>query len=97
MAAKVAGCRRIIISRENLPLLGTKYSYVEYGEFFDEALAPLTISDEQLLNVPESVEQEEPAAEEPEAEGDGPSDGGYYNNAEPQYNDGFDFGDDFYQ
>ena len=30
MAAKVKGCRRIIISQENLKLLGTKYSYNEY-------------------------------------------------------------------
>lgn len=97
MAAKVRGCRRIIISQDNLKLLGTKFSYVEYEKFFDEALAPLTISKEQLLNVPESVEQEEP--EEEEAPAEETDDGMFYdnNNAGPQYNDGFDFDDDFYQ
>ena len=99
MAAKVRGCRRIIISQDNLKLLGTKFSYVEYEKFFDEALAPLTISKEQLLNVPESVEQEAP--EEEEAPAEETDDGMFYdnnnNNAEPQYNDGFDFDDDFYQ
>ena len=94
MAAKVKGCRRIIISQENLPLLGTKYSYTDYEKFFDDALRPLDISKEQLLNIPESVEQEEEPAEEP-AEGDGWQE--YNNNTEPQYNGGFDFGDDFYQ
>ena len=99
MAAKVRGCRRIIISQDNLKLLGTKFSYVEYEKFFDEALAPLTISKEQLLNVPESVEQEAPEEEEAPAEetDDGMFYDNYNNNAGPQYNDGFDFDDDFYQ
>lgn len=94
MAAKVKGCRRIIISQENLPLLGTKYSYTDYEKFFDDALRPLDISKEQLLNIPESVEQQEEPEGEP-AEGDGQQD--YQDNTEPQYNGGFDFGDDFYQ
>lgn len=94
MAEKVKGCRRIIISQENLKLLGTKYSYVDYEKFFENALAPLNISKEQLLNIPESVEQEET----PEDTGGGEEEyQDNINNNEPQYNDGFDFGDDFYQ
>lgn len=94
MAAKVKGCRRIIISQENLKLLGTKYSYVDYEKFFEDALAPISISKEQLLNIPESVEQEQ----EPQSDGDGSGQQqDNYNNNEPQYNGGFDFGDDFYQ
>ena len=96
MAARVKGCRRIIISQENLPLLGTKYSYVDYEKFFDDALAPIDISKEQLLNIPESVEQEQ--EEEPAGESAGNTEyQDNFNNTEPQYNGGFDFGDDFYQ
>lgn len=97
MAAKVKGCRRIIISQDNLPLLGTKYSYVEYEKFFEDALAPLTISKEQLLNIPESVEQEQPAGEDVPAEGGDIPEDNFINNAEPQYKNSFDFDDDFYQ
>ena len=94
MAAKVKGCRRIIISQENLKLLGTKYSYNEYEKFFEDALAPISISKEQLLNMPESVEQEK----EPESDSaEGQQQEDIINNNEPQYDGGFDFGDDFYQ
>ena len=55
MAAKLKGCRRIIISDENLRLLGTKYSYRDYEEFFDNSLAPIEISEEHLLNFPEEI------------------------------------------
>lgn len=94
MAEKVKGCRRIIISQENLKLLGTKYSYVDYEKFFENALAPLNISKEQLLNIPESVEQEETSEDTGGGEEEYQDN---INNNEPQYNDGFDFGDDFYQ
>lgn len=56
MAAHLRGCRRIIISEENLKMLGTKYSYVDYEDFFEKSLAPLQISNEELLNMPEDVE-----------------------------------------
>ena len=81
MAEHLKQCRRIIISNENLPLLGTRYSYVDYEEFFEKAFAPLEISDEELLTIPETIEQkqEEPAEEE-----------------EPQDEGGDDFGDDLF-
>lgn len=55
MAERLRGCRRIIISEENLKMLGTRYSYVEYEEFFEKSFAPLEISNEQLLNIPEGM------------------------------------------
>lgn len=92
MAERLRGCRRIIISDENLKLLGTRYSYVEYEKFFEDAFAPLRISDEQLLNIPESVEQqEEQDSEEVEGEEDG------YDESYPQDAGGFDFDEDFYR
>lgn len=55
MARKLQGCRKIIISEKNLPLLGTRYSYEEYLQFFDDAIAPAKISKEPLLNIPDEV------------------------------------------
>lgn len=69
MAARLRGCRRIIISEENLKMLGTRYSYVDYEEFFERSFAPLKISDEQLLNIPETVEQPETDDESGSGEG----------------------------
>ncbi|MBQ7869900.1 MAG: tetratricopeptide repeat protein [Prevotella sp.] len=56
MAVRLNGCRRIIISENNLKMLGTRYSYVDYEEFFERSFVPLEISDEELLNIPEAVE-----------------------------------------
>lgn len=101
MPAKLKGCKRIIISEENLKLLGTKYSYEEYDNFFEQALAPLQISNEQLLIIPTTVEQ----AEDPESEeaGSETEEGADVDdlfmedvNNEP-VNDGFDFDEDFYR
>ncbi len=93
MAERLRGCRRIIISGDNLKLLGTKYSYVDYENFFEKAFAPLQVSDEQLLNIPESVEQEEPQDDDvPEG------DDGFQGEDNGQQNDGgFDFDEDFYR
>lgn len=101
MPDKLKGCKRIIISEENLKLLGTKYSYEEYDNFFEQALAPLQISNEQLLIIPTTVEQ----AEDPESEeaGSETEEGADVDdlfmedvNNEP-VNDGFDFDEDFYR
>lgn len=91
MANRLHGCRRIIISEENLKLLGVRYSYTDYEKFFEYAFAPLRISDEQLLNIPESVEQQqEPSSDEEESTDDGTD--------YPQEDDGgFDFDEDFYR
>ena len=56
---QLAGCRRIIISADNLKLLGTRYSYKEYEKFFEKAFAPLPENKLPLLMEPESVEQDE--------------------------------------
>ena len=97
MAGRLKGCRRIIISDDNLKLLGTKYSYVDYEKFFEQKFAPLQISNEQLLNIPESVEQQQ---EEPADDGnnvDSVQPDNNMNNNGSQNNGGLDFDDDFYQ
>lgn len=86
---RLQGCRRIIISTDNLKLLGTKYSYKEYEEFFEKAFAPLPGSDLPLLAEPESMEQadrplgagypeysgENPVADTPENNSEDPAPG----------------------
>lgn len=56
-------CRSLIISDHNLRLIGTRYSYRDYDEFYERTFAPLQISDEELLQIPgevvEPVEDEE--------------------------------------
>ncbi len=70
--------RSIIISRDNLELLGKQYSYDDYAEFYEKNFAPLKISTSNLLTEPTEIGQEEepdmkealPAKEN----GDAPSD-----------------------
>ena len=65
--------RTIIISEQNLPLLGQQFSYDDYARFYDKHFAPIKISDEQLLNVPEAVTTPKPKDDKREM----PEDGSY--------------------
>lgn len=65
--------RTIIISEKNLPLLGRQFSYDDYARFYDKHFAPIKISDEQLLNVPETVTTPKPKDDKKEM----PEDGSY--------------------
>lgn len=103
MAKRLAGCRRIIISEDNLKLLGTKYSYVDYEKFFEESLAPLQVSDEELLNNPKPadiVTGEEPGSDGGGEPGSAADDGGDLpggGNGGGTQNTDIDFDDDFYR
>ena len=84
-------CRSVIISEPNLQLLGSRISYEDYQKFYEQTFVPMTISTEQLLTIPESIEvpDEDDAViggEEEAEEEDTPQ-------ADP--ND-LDFGDDFF-
>ena len=52
MRERLDGIRAILISEHNLKLLGTRYSYDEYAEFFDAELSPLEIPEELILDEP---------------------------------------------
>lgn len=65
--------RTIIISEQNLPLLGRQFSYDDYARFYDKHFAPIKISNEQLLNVPETVTTPKPKDNKREM----PEDGSY--------------------
>ena len=63
-------CRSLIISDHNLALIGTRYSYKDYDDFYDRYFQPLKISNEELLQIPETIEQPEEADDETEEAGD---------------------------
>jgi len=61
MRTHLRHARSLIISQRNLKLIGTHFSYNDYDEFYEKTFAPLNISDEQLLTIPE-----QPAPIDPE-------------------------------
>ena len=93
MTARLKGCRHIVVSESNMALVGTRYSYEEYDKFFISNLAPVKISTEQLLNLPETVVTEIPEDSDEESGGDSDDDFG----EEPSSEDTFDFEEDFYR
>ncbi|MBQ8046947.1 MAG: hypothetical protein IJ196_03370 [Prevotella sp.] len=63
----MSGGRSIIISEENLQLLGVRFSYNEYDDFYNKHFAPLKVSTLPLLIEPTKEdfrEPEEPTIEE---------------------------------
>ena len=62
MAALLRQCRSLVISEHNLTLIGTRYSYKDYDEFYEQVFQPLQISNEELLSIP--TELPEPEDEE---------------------------------
>ena len=92
MKQQLKPCRSLIISEHNLALIGTRYSYRDYDEFYDRFFQPLKISDEELLQIPESIEQ----PEEPDAAAGAP-DGDDNPAAQPANNNSIDdFFDDLF-
>ena len=102
MADMLRPCRPIIISEKNLPLLGTNYSYRDYEIFFEKELEPLEVSEEDLLDEPETIiqnEEDEDSEEgqEPNANSQEPDDP-LFNDAPQQQNNGYiEFDDDFWR
>ena len=94
-------CRSLIISEQNLRLLGTSYSYRDYEEFYEREIAPVEISKEKLLDDPESITQEEEEEEEEApVQQNGNDDDDFFNNSptRQQYNNVDDiFDDDFWR
>lgn len=63
----LSGCKAIVISDKNLPLLGTNFSYADYQNFYDKNFAPLKISSQPLLTEPILVAPKEDAERETSA------------------------------
>ncbi len=58
-----AGARPVVISEDNLPLLGTNYSYDDYDAFYSKHFAPLKVSTAQLLTEPAEITTTQPKKE----------------------------------
>ena len=63
----LSGCKAIVISDKNLPLLGTNFSYADYQDFYDKNFAPLKISSQPLFTEPIHVAPKEDAERETSA------------------------------
>ena len=94
-------CRTLIVSEQNLRLLGTTYSYKDYEVFFDKQLAPVKVSTQPLLNEPESITPvEDPEeAEEGSQQPDNPNqpDDLFNDGPQPQQGGYIEFDDDFWR
>ncbi len=91
MTSILSRCHSIIISQQNLALIGAHYSYGDYLQFYEKTFTPMEVSGEQLLNIPETVEQSDDDDEVPVGDdGDGNDE-----EATPQESD-LDFGEDFW-
>jgi tetratricopeptide (TPR) repeat protein len=91
MAERLQPCLSLIISAQNLALLGSRFTYEEYERFYEETFLPMKVSEEKLLIQPEGVEFIDPEDQgsEPEetTEEETEDDGGFNDD---------DFGDDFW-
>ena len=96
MTEKLQGCRSMIISSQNLALLGIKFSYEEYEQFYEDIFVPMKISEEKLLIRPEELDTTDPediGDTDNDSENDGEDKG---EETQKKQVDDFDFGDDFW-
>ncbi len=55
---QIKKAKAIVISEPNLALIGTRFSYKDYDEFYNKNFAPLKIGRNTLLNEPEELHEE---------------------------------------
>ena len=98
MAEKLKDCRSLIISEANLALIGTRFSYDDYQQFYEDTFVPMKISEDKLLIEPAEIEQPDvedlPSEQQTEEQKD---DDDLFPNEKPQQKvQDFEFGDDFW-
>ena len=60
MRIRLEGIRGILISEANMKLLGTKYSYDEYADFYEEMLSPIELPEGINLDEPTDADSTDP-------------------------------------
>lgn len=99
MADWLKPCRSLIISDKNLTLIGTRFSYDEYLQFYEDTFIPMKISEQKLLTEPGDIDLpdiEDIGTEEPEMEEEEDDDDLFQDQRrQPRVQD-IDFGDDFW-
>ena len=98
MAEKLKDCRSLIISETNLALIGTRFSYDDYQQFYEDTFVPMKISEQKLLIEPAEIElpdvEDLPSEQQTEQQED---DDNLFPNEKPQQKvQDFEFGDDFW-
>ncbi len=89
-------CRSLIVSEQNLPLLGSTFSYADYELFFEKKLAPIEVTKVPLLEEPESIVQEKENAGDVEVDPQPTDD--LFNDGPQGQNGGYvEFEDDFWR
>ena len=63
MRTRLEGLRTLLISDDNLKMLGKEFSFDEYKEFYDEHFAPLDIPEDLRIDIPENMEILDPDEE----------------------------------
>ncbi len=68
MSVLLRGIRTLLISEDNLKLIGTRYSFDEYKEFYDRELVPLEVPEDLQIDEPTDIEVIDPDDVVPEEE-----------------------------
>ena len=90
-------CRTVVISEHNMSLIGTRYSYRDYDEYYERTFLPMKISNEELLQIPEVIMQEEEEDnDDSSGDAEGTGDDALPATPQRQQNNGFDFDEDFW-
>ena len=96
LAAMLRRCRSLVISEANLALMGTRFSFQEYDEFYEKTFLPLKISNEELLQIPEDMETIDPEDFDPDANAEGADEEEEEQAPAQKQGGAFDFDDDFF-
>ena len=74
MATLLEGIRTLLISEDNLKLIGTAFSFDDYKDFYDAEFAPLDIPQDLIIDEPTEIEiydeDDMPPTEEEESTGE---------------------------
>ena len=100
LATLLHACRHLIVSEDNLRLLGTSYSYRDYELFFEKQIEPVEISTRPLLEeiiIQEDDEEDNSKSQGPKGNSQQPTDDPIFNDAPVQQQNDFpDFDEDFW-
>ena len=89
LSGLITHCRSLVISEHNLSLIGTRYSFRDYDDYYEKTFLPLPVSNEELLQVPDyEIPTEQDEDDELFDDGNAP--------VQQQNNGTFDFDDDFF-
>ena len=99
MADWLKSCHSLIISEKNLALIGSRFSYDDYQQFYEDTFVPMEVSKEQLLTEPGDVESPDPedigSGEAEQQNDEEEEDDLFPTKQQPKVKD-FDFGEDFW-